>query len=140
MYGIESYICLNKCNLARYKEGNEWAKFDFSVTPSIGCAMEYVNVKYSTQYNRYTYLKGEGDSDTCLRVDNDTCKGISHVTFCPRSITDLSIEPSFAPKIPSAEPSDITKVIKKNVETSAFPSSVPSDVVSKKCKQILLFD
>ena len=94
--------------------------------------MEYVNVKYSTQYNRYTYLEGEGDSDTCLRVDNDTCKGISHVTFCPRSITDLSIEPSFEPKFPSAEPSNIKPVVKQNVETSAFPSSVPSDVVSKK--------
>ena len=115
MYGIESYICLNKCNLARYKEGNEWAKFDFSVTPSIGCAMEYVNVKYSTQYNRYTYLEGEGDSDTCLRVDNDTCKGISHVTFCPRSITDLSIEPSFEPSI----------------DPSSYISMVPSNKVSR---------
>ena len=108
--------------IIRYKDGNEWAKFDFSVTPTIGCAMEYVNVKYSNQYTTYTYMEGEGSRDACLRVDNDTCHGISHVTFCPRSITNLSSEPSLVP-------SDITKVVKQNIETPN-PSGHPSLVVS----------
>ena len=110
--------------ITRYKDGNEWAKFDFSVTPTIGCAMEYVNVKYSNQYTTYTYMEGEGNRDSCLRVDNDTCQGIGHVTFCPRSITDMSSEPSLVP-------SDITKVVKQNIETSDFPSHIPSNLVTK---------
>lgn len=101
----------------RYKEESEYVKFDFSISPKDGCAMEYVNVKYSTQYNQYSYALGDGDVDSCLRTDG--CKGISHITFCPRTLdmsgsnaeNKITATPSFLPSnYESTAPSKVMSV------------------------------
>ena len=109
--GLSSHGTLLMYKWCRYKDQAEWIQFDYSTSPAVGCEIEYVNVKFATNYWTYSYDTGSATSDTCLRSDG--CKGISHATFCP----PLSGSPSGPSSANSSSPT---------IETSSAPSSANS--------------